>query len=436
MPWPRAESSRGGRTLSTTIIFGGPVFDTTRAEFVSDRLVFVEDGRIAAIESAGNLPTGDTDATLIDVHGAHVVPGMIDCHFHLISRTTREITTDLITQGAIEGVLCAERTLMAGVTTVRDMGCKHRGIYTLKAAIENGMIKGPRAFVAGPNPTGSAAPQAWRNVFVDGVEAVRKAVREERRAGADFIKLVLSSADPATGYRRVLRYLTDDEIETAVSEAHALGVLTGCHCEGLEAARAAVNAGMDTIDHGTSLDDALVEQMARQGTAYVPTLWCYMTSTQLEWEDIDPADAPAFEESFEAEHRRSFKRAREAGLLIGAGSDTIEAVPPQDILVRELEALIEDGMSEAEALLAATINGAEILGKKDALGSLEAGKLADMVAVAGNPLDDIRALARPLMVMKGGEPVLDLLGNDDAAESFWRLLTETPAHVERVDVWG
>lgn len=422
--------------MATTILSGGPIFDPRAEEFVHDHIVVVEDDKVARVEGAANLPTGDTAANVIDVHGGHIVPGLIDCHFHLISRTTREITPDLIARGVIEGVLAAERTLKAGVTTVRDMGCKHRGIYTLRAAIEDGTIKGPRAFVAGPNPTGSAAPQAWRNVFVDGVESVRKAVREERRAGADFIKLVLSSADPATGYRKVLRYLTDEEIKAAIDEAHALGVLTGCHCEGIEAARAAVEAGMDTIDHGISLDDALVERMVEKGTSYVPTLWCYMTKTQLEWNDIDADEAAAFEEMFEAEHRRSFKRALEAGVFMGCGTDSIEALPPQDIMVRELEALVEDGMSKGHALRAATLNAATILGQEDRLGSLEPGKFADVLVVAGNPLDDLRALARPLMVMKGGAVEVDLLGNEDEAQGFWELLTEAPGNAERVDVWS
>lgn len=395
-----------------TIITGGPIFDSGSGRFEDDRILVLEGERIAAIESAANLPSGDTDAEVIDVDGGHVIPGMIDCHFHLISRTARNVTDEMITTGSIEGVLAAERTLEAGVTTVRDMGCKHRGTYAMREAIAKGLIRGPRAFVAGPNPTGSAAPQAWRNVFVDGVESVRKAVREERRAGADFIKLVLSSADPATGYKRVYRYLTDAEIEAAISEAHALGALTGCHCEGLEAAKAAVDAGMDTIDHGTSLDQALVEQMATQGTYYVPTIWCYLASTQIEWNDITPEEAPAFEENFEAEHRESFKRALEAGVLMGAGSDSIEAVPPQDILVREVEWMVKDGMSELDALHSATINAAKILGEEADLGSLEAGKLADVVVVQGDPLADMGILAeaqRIRLVLKGGVAAKDLL---------------------------
>jgi imidazolonepropionase-like amidohydrolase len=417
-----------------TLIFGGPIWNTEASQFEDGRLLVIQGDRIESVESIGELPTGDASARLLNVSGAHVVPGLIDLHFHLISRTAFDANIDLIADGMIEGVLSAKRTLEAGVTTVRDMGTKHRGIHTLKRAINEGKIQGPRAFVAGPNPTGSGAPLNWRNVFADGPEGFRQTVRQEWRAGSDFIKMVLDRATPETDFSVVVRYMTDEEIRAAVSEAHALGIRTGCHCEGLDAARAAVNAGMDCIDHGHRLDEDLVRQMAGQGTGYVPTLWPYRTSTQLDWGDIPVQQADVYRARVEAEHRRSFERAVAAGVLIGAGSDSIDWLPPQDVLVREMEALVEDGMTREGALHAATINAARIIGRESEFGSLGRGKLADVLVVEGNPLDNLRALAHPLMVMKAGQIAVDVIHEREQAIQFWEQFTRAPVEAGRVDM--
>jgi imidazolonepropionase-like amidohydrolase len=417
-----------------TLIFGGPIWNTEASQFEDGRLLVIQGDRIESVESIGELPTGDASARLLNVSGAHVVPGLIDLHFHLISRTAFDANIDLIADGMIEGVLSAKRTLEAGVTTVRDMGTKHRGIHTLKRAINEGKIQGPRAFVAGPNPTGSGAPPGWRNVFADGPEGFRRAVRQEWRAGSDFIKMVLSHAAQESEFAVVLRYMTDEEIRAAVSEAHALGIRTGCHCEGIDAARAAVNAGMDCLDHAHHLDEELTRQMADQGTGYVPTLWCYRLESQLAWGYLDAEYADVYRVKIEAEHRRSFERALAAGVLIGTGSDSIDWLPPQDVTVREIEALVEYGMTKSQALDAATINAARIIGQEREFGSLSQGKLADVLVVDGDPLEDLRALARPLMVMKAGKVALDVLHERENAIQFWTEFTRTPVEAGRVEL--
>ena len=402
----------------TQFVVGGPIWDSAAGTFQDGHAIVVEEGRITAVEPMADLPQ-DPAPDVIDVGGAHVLPGLIDCHFHLISRTDTEATIDLVTESVAEGVMSAARILEAGVTTVRDPGCKHRGIYTLRRLISEGRVRGPRAFVSGPNPTGNGAPKDWRNLFVDGVEAMRSAVRQERRAGADFIKLILSRTAPESDFTFVLRYLTDAEIEAAISEAHLLGVRTSAHCEGIEPARAAVRAGIDCLEHALSLDDELAEQMAEQGTAYVPTRWVFLTDNELGWGDIGPSQAEAYRERIEQEHDRALDAALRAGVLIGAGTDSLDVVPTKDVLVRELEALVAAGMSHRAVLDAATINAARIIGHEATIGSLEAGKWADLIAVDGNPLEDLRALNRPTVVMKGGAVEVDLRADRAEAEEVW-----------------
>jgi imidazolonepropionase-like amidohydrolase len=407
------------------VVVGGPLWNTSSGAFEEGMGVLVDSGRIAAVARAADLPADDSVLT-IDVAGGHVIPGLIDCHYHLISRTDTDATVDLITESVVEGVMSAARILEAGVTSVRDPGCKHRGIYTLRRLIEEGKIRGPRAFVSGPNPTGNSAPKDWRNLFVDGVEAMRSAVRQEWRAGADFIKLILSRTSPESEFTFVLRYLTDAEIEAAISEAHLLGVRTSAHCEGISAARAAVNAGIDCLEHALSLDAELAAQMAEQGTAYVPTRWVFLTENELKWGDIGPAHAEMYRERIEEEHRRALEVALREGVLIGAGTDSLDVVPTKDVLVCELEALVAGGMTHRAVLDAATINAASIMGREKDVGSLEEGKFADLVTVDGDPMEDLRALARPTFVMKGGIVEVDLRGDRQEAERVWRAFPEPP----------
>ncbi len=423
--------------MRTTIIHGGPVLDARRGRFRDGLAVVLRDGRVAELLSADALPAGDGDAQLIDVEGRHVLPGLVDAHCHLMSRSGVEADAELVTKSVVDGVLVAGRAIDAGVTTVRDPGCKHRGIYELRREIAAGRVRGPRTFAAGPNVVGSGAPVDWRNVFADGVDEVRRVVRKEVLAGADFVKLVLSHTTGQSRWRTCLRYMTDEEIAVAVSEAHALGVRTGCHCEGLEAARAAVAAGMDVIDHGTWLDEALVERMARQGTVLVPTLWAFSAATHHGYNGtISDAQLADFSERMGDVHRASVQRAITAGVTIAAGTDPIHWVPAQDLLVREAETLAAAGLPTEDVLRAVTINGAIALGRDDELGALEPGMHGDVVVVDGDPTHDLRALARPVLVLKDGEPFVDLLGDRERAARHWEALARPePLSDRQPEVW-
>jgi imidazolonepropionase-like amidohydrolase len=229
----------------------------------------------------------------------------------------------------------------------------------------------------------------------------------------------------------VARFLTDEEIEAAVSEAHRLDRRVSAHCEGFEAARAAVRAGIDCLEHALSLDDALVAEMKERGTAYVPTMWVFLAETEELFGDISAAERPIYEERIEKPHQDAFEAAMRGGLLIGAGTDSLDVVPTQDVLVRELEAMAAGGMERTEVINAATINGARIIGIEDSTGSLTAGKWADVIAVDGDPSKQLRALARPLLVIKGGDVVVDLRADDDA-EAAWEQFSVPPFEREGI----
>lgn len=422
-------------TTTTRFVLGGPILDSEARTFVDDHMVVIEGDRFVGIAPVAQLPS---DAELVtDVAGAHIMPGLIDSHTHLMSRSGVEADAKLITTSAIDGVIMAKRQIESGVTSLRDPGCKHRGIHQFRDEIAAGRIVGPRAYTAGPNIVGSGAPVDWRNHFVDGVDDVRKAVREEIKSGADLIKLVLSHTTADSDWDTCLRYLNDEEIATAVAEAHLLGTRVGCHCEGLPAARGAVNAGIDVIDHGLALDDALVAQMAEQGTFYVPTLWAFSTDTHLNiGKTITEDRAALYERKIAGPHRESVQRAMAAGVKIAAGTDPVHWIPARDVMVCELETLVAAGMAPIDALLAATAVSADAIGDPS-IGSIRPGNRADLAVFDGDPLRELRALARPRLVMKDGEILVDLVHDQAAADALWAdIATGIPASDRQPELWG
>jgi len=383
-----------------TLIYGGPMFIGDSDHLKVGWAVLITDGLITAVGPVEELSARAPQATRLDVGQRTILPGLIDAHRHLIGPSAAEITPELIASGAILGVRVAQDTLTAGITTVRDPGCKHDAIFELRRAIHAGLVPGPAIYAAGRNPTGQAAPRTWRNHYVRGPWEMRQAVRELARDGADWIKLVASHTTPASGWKFCQRYLTDEEIQAAVDETHALGMRISAHTEGLEAARSLVNAGADAIEHGTVLDDDLVRRMADLGTFLVPTLWLYT-------HDYDPAtttpDQLEAYRAFEAEHSRGFQRALQAGVSIAVGTDAITDLPLADCLVIELELMHAHGMNTPAALRAATVGGAGVLGQADRLGRLAPGYLADVIAINGDPLKDLRALTQVDLVIQRGQ---------------------------------
>ncbi len=377
--------------------------------------ILVAGERIVAVGPAALEPPNDG---FIDLGDATILPGLIDLHTHLTDRVGTHWEEVLVTttpaQAALWGAANALTTLRAGFTTVRDMGPTWP--YTdvdLRDIIDAGVLPGPRMQVAGNyvSATGGAGDARQFSIYVDvpvvqnladGVDAVRAAVRTNHKNGADFTKILATGAVLSRGLPPGAQQYSDAELAVAVEETDRWARFTAAHAHGTEGIKAAIRAGVRTVDHGSMMDDeAMAMLLESDHTWYVPTLYVGV---------IVPRDGAALGVP-EEQIRRStemmryrnatFRRAMEAGLTVGFGTDA--GVFEHGHNAREFQIRVENGQSEMDAITSATSVSAVIMGWEADVGSLEAGKYADLIAVAGNPLDDITALERVIWVMKGGE---------------------------------
>ncbi len=391
--------------MTRLVLTNAHVLDPDGIRFLTGSYLVIDDGRITGV-GTGDAPSALDGEVRVDLGGAYVAPGLIDSHFHLISRSATVVDDELVAVGMIEGAVNASERLAAGVTAVRDCGCRHRGIYSLTRAIESGVVRGPRAYVAGTNPTGPAAPDHWRNVVAHDADELRAVIRQQVDDGADWVKLILAHAENPTDWSAVTRYLTDDEIAAGVDEAHRLGVKIGCHCEGWDVAAVAARLGMDALDHAPLVSDTVAAEMAARGTVYVPTVWAFSGDAGVDLDALPESERKSLLH-WQDEHRASVARAHAAGVIIAAGSDAEGSLPARDVLVQEMLVLSECGLSPVEVLAAATRNGADLIGRGRDLGVIKPGALADLVAVSTNPLDDLAVFADPLLVVARGLVVHD-----------------------------
>jgi imidazolonepropionase-like amidohydrolase len=381
---------------------GGPPLEPAMVRIAGDRIAEV--GAVLAI------PAG---ARVIDLGGATLLPGLIDLHTHLTDRDDVHWETALTTttppEAALWGARNARVTLMAGFTTCRDMGPTWPYVdVELRKAIEAGAVPGPRLLVAGNyvSSTGGAGDARQFSIYLDvpfvrnladGPEEVVKAVRTNLKYGADFIKILVTGAVLSTGITPGAQQYSDAEIQAAVTEAARWGRPVAAHAHGAEGIKAAIRAGVHTIDHGSYLDDEAVALLKQSRTFYVPTL---AIGSFIQ-------ENPRVPESEKARGRvvteiavRGFRRALAANLPIGLATDA--PVLPHGLNARELEYRVSLGESPMHAIVAATSVNAEILGMQDRIGSVVAGRFADLIAVTENPLTAIGALRDVRFVMKGG----------------------------------
>ena len=377
--------------------------------------ILVAGERIVAVGPEALVPPNDG---FIDLGDATILPGLIDLHTHLTDKVGTHWEEVLVAttpaQAALWGAANALTTLRAGFTTVRDMGPTWP--YTdvdLRDIIDAGVLPGPRMQVAGNyvSATGGAGDARQFSIYVDvpvvqnladGVDAVRAAVRTNHKNGADFTKILATGAVLSRGLPPGAQQYSDAELAVAVEETDRWGRFTAAHAHGTEGIKAAIRAGVRTVDHGSMLDDEAIAMLQESDyTYYVPTLYVGV---------IVPRDGAALGVP-EEQIRRStemmryrnatFRRAMEAGLTVGFGTDA--GVFEHGHNAREFQIRVENGQGEMDAITSATSVSAMIMGWEADVGSLEAGKYADVIAVPGNPLDDITALERVIWVMKGGE---------------------------------
>jgi len=396
-----------------TVVRAARVIDGRGGEPLRPGIIVIRGERIEAIGTDLRIPPG---ARLVDLGEATVVPGLIDLHTHLTDEVGTHWENALVTttpaKAAIYGVKNARDTLLAGFTTCRDMGPTWSFTdVDLRNAIDKGAVPGPRLLVAGNyvSATGGAGDARQFSIYVDvplvqnladGVDAVRRAVRTNFKYGADFIKILATGAVLSKGISPGAQQYSDEEIRVAVEEAGRWGSFVAAHAHGAEGVNAAIRAGVRTIDHGSMMDDEGIEMLKTRPTYYVPTL--YVGPAVLEEGKSLNIPESEIERSREmtAFRAATFRRALKAGLKIPFGTDA--GVFPHGRNARELTLRVAEGESPMQAIVSATRVSAEAIGWSDRVGTLEPGKYADLIAVAGDPLKDITELERVKWVMKGG----------------------------------
>jgi imidazolonepropionase-like amidohydrolase len=403
---------------SVTAIRAGTVIDGTGAAPVKNAVILVQDGRITAVGANVAVPAG---AAVVDLSGETVLPGFIDAHVHLAGHTIGDGDwqhaglTELPSQIALLGAAHAQQTLEAGFTTVRVVGSAEFGDVALRNAINAGWIQGPRIVAAGISfgirgghcdETNGLQPYALGREggvevgVADGVEAVRNAVRYAVKYGADVIKIcatggVLSLTDSAG-----VQQYTEEEMRAIVETATQLDRRVAAHAHGTAGIKAAVRAGVTSIEHGSILDAEAVQLMKQRGTWLVPTLLAGFTVESLATAGRLPPPIAAKALAIAPRMHNSFKLALEGGVKIALGTDA--GVMRHGTNAREFELMVRWGMTPMQSIVAGTSSGATLLGVERDLGTIAVGKRADIVGVRGDPLRDITVLQHVDFVMKDG----------------------------------
>jgi len=405
---------------TTLVIRAARLFDARAGKLVSPGIVVVTGNKIVSVGSSA-VPAG---ASTVDLGDATLLPGFIDAHTHLsftysddYNRAALDSLRKTVAELALDATANSTATLRAGFTTVRDVGSWHFIDVGLRNAIASGKIVGPRMLVSVhaigstgghcDDGAGFRAGLFGRETDVtDGVvnsaDEARKAVRLNIKYGADVIKTcatggVLSPTDDVDTPQ-----LTQEELNALVDEAHALRRKTAAHAHGATGAKRAIRAGIDSIEHGSFLDDEALALMKAKGTVYIPTLMAsWWIADRLERGTYYPPAIVAKARLAIASVNAVVRKAAAQGVVVGLGTDA--GVYPHGRNAHEFALLVNDGLTPAAALRAGTVVDAELLGLSKEIGTLEAGKLADIVAVPGDPLSDIRQTEKVFFVMRAGQ---------------------------------
>ena len=403
-------------TVSRPIVLkAAHLFDSLSGRLTDGGVILVQGEKIQAVGAASPLPA---DAQVIDLGDATLLPGFIDAHVHLSQESGPNWYLDFYhdvmrfpAEQVLYGAHYGKLTLEAGFTSVRDVGSENYTALGLRNAIAAGVIPGPRMLVSNyaigstgghadqsPYPPERIAPAGTIKGVCNGPEECREAVRYQLKFGADVIKFmpsggVLSLSDPVDNAQ-----LTQEEMNAIVAEAHNWGRKVAAHCHGDKAAKMAIAAGVDSIEHGTFLKDDTLLEMKKKHVYLVATL--FAGAWVGEHLDKFPASIAAKARAASAQAQTMFQHAAKVGTPVALGTDA--GVEPHGLNAREFSLMAKNGLTPAQALMAGTANGADLLGVADKVGTLSAGKLADIVAVAGNPLADLKSTEHPLFVMKEG----------------------------------
>ena len=401
------------------VVHAGHALDVKSGKVLSDQTFIIEDGKIV---SAG--PSTETrapaDAVRIELPNATVLPGLIDAHTHLTyePRFGYEELGVSVVRSALTGAKNARVTLEAGFTTVRNVGAEGYSDVALRDAINAGDVPGPRMLVSGPalGITGGHCDNnllpfdyhATGDGVADGIAAVQHKVRENIKYGSDLIKICATGGVLSKGDDPQASQYTLEEMKAIVADAHRLGRKVAAHAHGAQGILWASEAGVDSIEHGSYIDDAGIAEMKKNGTYLVPTL--YLGDWFLE--NAERNHVPEFllgkAKTVMPIARKNIAHAFASGVKVAFGTDA--AVYPHGLNAHEFAVMVKLGLTPLQAIQAATVNAADLLGWQGKVGSLEPGTWADIVAVDGDPLKDVTTLERVKFVMKGGDVVKNEYG--------------------------
>lgn len=410
---------------SPVAIRAGKVLDVRTGKYMTDQILWIENGRIKEIGSAADLekqlPKG---IQTIDLSSKTVLPGLIDCHTHLTFNPNMAGPAGLhvsYPREALIGAHNARVTLEAGFTTVRNVGAHGYSDIALRDAIKAGDVPGPRMLASGPplSITGGHADENYlapqfdfsEEGVADGVDAVIAKVRQDIKYGADVIKFMATGGVMSEGDNPALEQFSPEEMRAIVETAHGLGRKVAAHAHGELGIKNAVLAGVDSIEHGSYIQDEEIQMMKERGTYLVPTVYLE------EWlmENINSIGlTPNMIEKAQVVlpiARKNLSHAFQSGVKVAFGTDA--AVYPHGLNAHEFGTMVDMGLPPLLAIQAATVNAADLIGWSDRVGTLEAGKFADIIAVNGDPVANVRMLEKVSFVMKGGEVVKNQVGGKD-----------------------
>jgi imidazolonepropionase-like amidohydrolase len=402
---------------AATMIHAGRLIDGRNGKPQTEVSIVIDDGRITSV-SAGYIAPKDGDR-LIKLTEHTVMPGLMDMHTHLMSQHSKESYTERFfmeqADYALRSTVYARTTLMAGFTTVRDLGDNGVNSIALRKAIEQGWVLGPRIFTSGKalattgghaDPTNAVRGDYRRDPgplegVINGADDARKAVRQRYKDGADLIKLTATGGVLSLAASGQNPQFTDEELRAVVATARDYNMIVAVHAHGTEGIKRAVLAGVDSIEHGTFMTDETIELMKQKGTYWVPT------NLAGEWVAEKAKEPGYFPEIVRPKAaaigpviRTTFAKAYAAGVKIAFGTDS--GVSPHGQNAREFELMVAGGMPPMKAIQSATLEAARLLKIDDRLGTIEANKIADIVAVKGDPLENISLMKDVVFVMKEG----------------------------------
>jgi imidazolonepropionase-like amidohydrolase len=401
-----AKPSAGSRTL----VRAGHLLDVKTGKILDGQTIVVSGDTISSVAASSAVPTQPED-TVVDLGNMTVMPGLIDVHTHITGEPNFDPYFELTqtdAKEAIQGVVNARTTLMAGFTTIRNVGAGGYTDVDLRDAINHGQVPGPHMQVSGP-ALGITGGHCDENLLpikyhvtgdgvADGIAGVQQKVRQNIKYGVDVIKICATGGVLSKGDDPQASQYTIEEMRAIVADAHRLGRKVAAHAHGAQGILWATESGVDSIEHGSYIDEASIAAMKKNGTYLVPTL--YLEDWMIEKGNLPPIYQQKMKDTIVVA-KKNVKHAIESGVKIALGTDA--AVYPHGLNAHELDVYVNQmGMTPLAAVQSATVNAADLMGWSAKTGSIEPGHWADIIAVERNPLEDVRVLQHVSFVMKGG----------------------------------